>query len=38
LNRNVPFFAEYNFEHRESDVAGLDFTKNTIFIGTRLQY
>jgi hypothetical protein len=38
LNRNVSFFAEYSFEHRESDVAGFDFTKNTIFIGTRLQY
>ena len=38
LNRNISFFAEYSFEHRESDVAGLDFTKNTIFIGTRLQY
>ena len=38
LNRNVSFFAEYGFEFRDSDVAGLDFKKNTIFLGTRFQF
>jgi hypothetical protein len=39
LNSNVSFFAEYGFEHRQSDSATVDdFTENTIFIGTRLQY
>ena len=39
LNRNVSFFAEYSFEHRTSDSPTVDdFTENTIFVGTRLQY
>jgi hypothetical protein len=39
LNNYVSFFAEYGFEHRESDNPTVDdFTENTIFIGTRLQY
>lgn len=39
LNRNVSFFAEYGFEHRSSDNPTVDdFTENSIFVGTRLQY
>jgi len=38
LNRNLSFSAQYSFEDRASDAAGFDFTKNTIFFSTRLQY
>jgi hypothetical protein len=39
LNNNVSFFAEYGFEHRNSDSPTVDdFTENTLFVGTRLQY
>lgn len=39
LNENVSFFAEYGFQHRDSDSPTVDdFTQNTFFVGTRLQY
>lgn len=38
LNRNLSFGAQYQFEDRESDAAGFDFTRNSVFFLTRLQY
>lgn len=38
VNRFASFFAEYNFESRESNVEGRDFARNVALIGVRLQY
>ena len=38
LDRNFSFFANYTFEDRVSDGADAEFTRNTVMIGTRLQY
>jgi hypothetical protein len=31
-------FAQYDFEDRESDAAGRDFTRNVVLLGARVQY
>jgi hypothetical protein len=38
LNRNLSFGAGYQFENRESNAAGFDFMRNSVFLSTRLQY
>jgi uncharacterized protein (PEP-CTERM system associated) len=38
LNRNFSFFGEYDFELRDSNTPGDDFTENVVLIGGRVQY
>jgi hypothetical protein len=38
VNNYVMLFAQYDFEDRESNAAGRDFTRNVVLLGARVQY
>lgn len=38
VNRNLSFGAQYQFQDRQSSDPGSDFTRNSVFFQTRLQY